>query len=291
MRKRKTDEIVFGAMMLAVYAILIIIDTYTGSLMNVFLYYIMPIPFVVFGLKYGLKMTACVGAGALILGMMFGLPETIFFSICAILIALVIIAGMSRKLDGGLMFLSIMLVTTVAQLLSFTVLAKLLGYDIAAEIKEIQSWLPVSVNMTEQLPVVLALMCFIIGGMEAFIITTFCDLVLIRLHLERLPKFSLVMLHFPKWVGYLFIVSMAIWLVWQNQITLFVFICFFLLLCVQGLSLGLVYIISCHRPRWLSVVMLFGCFIPGINAVFTLLGLYDIFSEIRQKLMYNKNKL
>lgn len=290
MKQKKTSEIVFGAMMIAIYAILIVLDTYTGAMMNIFLYYLMPLPFIVFGLRYGLKMTAYVGLAALFLGCFFGLPETIFLSFCAIIVALCVVLGMQEHWSGGRMFLAVMIVTTLSQLLSLTLLASLFGYDLALELTEIQQMLGLHENLKEWIRIILPLTCLMIGGLEAFIMLTFCDLLLLKLGIERLPRFSLVLLHFPKWVGCMAIISFVLVLLRRNDFTWMFSICMNLLMCVQGLSFSILWLSLHQKPRILNVLCLFACFIPGLNGFFTVLGLYDIFSERRQKILYNRVK-
>lgn len=286
MGNRKTTEIVYGAMMLAIYGLLMILDTYTGAMLNVLLYYLMPLPFVVYGLKFGMKMTGCVGIAALIIGLMLGLPETIFFSFSAIIISLVLLHGIIKKRDGGLLFIEVMVVTTLAQVLSLTAFASLLGYSLTEELAEIESVLGVQFAHQE---IFLPLFCLLVGGLEAFIFTSFTDLLLLKLRLERVPKFSLLKLHLPKWVGIATLVGFASMCLIPGQISYFFGCCSLMILCAQGLSYVMFYTIVQKKSRWLVVLAFFLCFVPYLGWSIAALGLFDIFSENRQKLLYNRN--
>ena len=55
MQQKKIKELVNGAMMLALFGILVLFDTYTGSMLNVILFMLMPLPLLVYGLKNGLN--------------------------------------------------------------------------------------------------------------------------------------------------------------------------------------------------------------------------------------------
>lgn len=288
MNRQKTKQVVYGAMMLAIFALLILFDTYTGSMFNVFLYYLMPLPFVVYGLKFGFQMTVWVGVAAIILCFMLGLPETILFTVSAVLISLVLIAGILKKMNGGMLFLLVMVVTTMSQLLSVTVFAAILGYDLIAEVNEMLAWLGVHIQIDQIGDMVLALTCIIIGAMEAFIITNFCDLLLTRLKMERVPKFSLLKFHLSKLVGTICLTSIALAFLLPNQITTFLGVLSYCLLAVQGIAFVLYYVVVKQKGRILVPLAWIICLVPGINLIDVGLGLIDIYSEKRQKLLYNR---
>ena len=43
MQQKKIRDLVFGAMMLALFGILVMLDTYTGSMLNVVLFMLIPV--------------------------------------------------------------------------------------------------------------------------------------------------------------------------------------------------------------------------------------------------------
>ncbi len=119
---------------------------------------------------------------------------------------------------------------------------------------------------------------------------TFTDVLLFRLKMEKMVKFSLFTIHLSKKTGYLILglISMA---VLSNQPLIRVLgILAFLLAMVQGLSLILYYHILKGHSRLMHILSLVGCIVPGVNIFYAVLGLFDIFSEIRQKLLYNRCK-
>lgn len=288
MNRQKTEQVVYGAMMLAVFALLILFDTYTGSMFNVFLYYLMPLPFVVYGLKFGLNMTVWVGVAAIILCFMIGLPETILFTVSAILISLVLIAGIAKKMNSGMLFLVVMAVTTASQLLSVTVFAAVLGYDLVAEVNEMLAWFGMHIKIDQIADMVLALTCIIIGALEAFIITNFCDFILTRLKMESVPKFSPLNFRLSKPMGSICVASMVLTIFFPNQWTTFFGVLSYCLLAVQGIAFVLYYTVVKQKKKLLVPLAWIICLVPGLNLIDVGLGLIDIYSEKRQKLLYNR---
>lgn len=278
MRKNEVQRTVFGAMILALFGLLLVLDTYTGSLLNVLFYYIMPLPFIVYTLRYGISATLVVMCGAIILSLLLAVPETIFFCVSAMAVSLVIDIGLVKNMSGSTVFFLTMVVTIISQYLSLRVFAAWLGYDVKEEL----AFIPI-----DYLP----LFVTVIGGVEAFIFTTFTDAVLTRLKLVKWPRFALWQLHLskPSGIAALAALGLGAWLdrSWAQLLSAFALMA----LILQGLSLLWFYhLVKKHRRIWLYVSLLC-CFIPGLHLFYALLGLYDIFSEIRMKLLYNKNSM
>ena len=288
MHTKETKRLVYGAMMLAHYGILLVIDTYTGAFFNIFLYYLMPLPFVVYGLKYGFQMLLVLLFAAVCLGFLIALPSTVFLSLSAMLVSVVLYWGISQKKNSSVIFFATMLVTSMAQLLSMTVFASLLGYDIAEDLALLQQYVPLSSQ--EVLDYALPLFVVIIGSMEAFIMMTFTDVLLFRLKMEKMVKFSLFTIHLSKKTGYLILGLISLAVLSNQPLIRGLGILAFLLAMVQGLSLILYYHVLKGHSRLMHILSLVGCIVPGVNIFYAVLGLFDIFSEIRQKLLYNRCK-
>lgn len=285
MKKTKTQEIVYGAMMLALYALFMLFDRYSGGMLYVFLYYFLPLPFVVYGMKYGAAMFGTLGFSAMILGFILGLAETAFFGVTAILVSYIIVSSIQKNWNGTKTMLMVMLVTVMSQILSVTVFATLFGYDMASEMAMITQYFPLS---DMQLRVLLPFSIILMGCLEAFLFTTLTDLVLIRLKMASVPKFSIMKLHFPKIVGILYIVFFILQMQIPNDYILFAYMTFYIMMLAQGISyIFLLNALLFHKPL-LNALSFIGCFIPLVNYFIAAMGIIDIFSENRKKLLYNK---
>lgn len=288
MKREKTNAIVYGAMLLAIFGVFIVLDTYTGAMFNVLFYYLMPLPFIVYGLKHGLKMMACQGVGAVLISFFFGLPETIFFTISAFFISVILVEGISKKWNSGFIFLSVLVVTAITQLLSVTVLATLFGYDIVSEVNEVKAFLGINGDLFAY---ALPLFVMLMGGLEAFIFTSLCDIVLFRLKIQRIPKFSIVQMHLPRKVGYACLILIFAQFIVQNDFFIFLGISSLIVLECQGLSFLMLYNLRKGYSPFLHILYFIMCFVPGVNLLIASIGLFDIFSEKRQVLLYNKTNV
>ena len=278
MKKTKTQEIVYGAMMLALYAMVMLLDRYSGGMLFLFMYYFLPLPFIIYGLKYGTKMYGALMVGALVLGFIFGLAETAFFGLTAVLVSYVIVSSIQKNWSGTKTMLLVMLVTVSSQILSVTLFASLFGYDMAAEI---QSLIQMISEMTstlsntfknysfyiseQQIKVIFAFSTVLMGCLEAFLFTTLSDLVLIRLRMARIPKFSILKLRFPKIVGILFIIFFYLQTKMQTDFVLFVFLTLWMMVLAQGVSYCFFLNGALWRKPILNCIVFLGCFIPFLN--------------------------
>lgn len=301
MKKTKTQEIVYGAMMLAMYATFMLLDRYTGGWLYVFLYYFLPLPFVVYGLKYGVNMFGVLGISSMILGFILGLPETAFFGITAILVSYIIVSSIQKQWNGTKTMLLVLLVTVVSQILSVTVFASLFGYDMASEVNavvgmlaevgeavpELQSRLTLS---EMQIRVLLPFSIILMGCLEAFLFTTLTDLVLIRLKIAKVPKFSIMKLHFPKIVGLLFFVFFYLQTKITNDLVLFTYLVLWMMVLAQGVSYIFLLNMTVFKKPIINSLSFIGCFIPLVNYFIACMGIIDIFSENRKNLLYNNDQ-
>ena len=125
------------------------------------------------------------------------------------------------------------------------------------------------------------------GCLEAFLFTTLSDLVLLRLKLARVPKFSVYQMKMPKIVGILFVIILLLQMKYNSDLLLFSYLALWMMVLAQGIS----YCFFLNAVIWKKPIVnslaFIGCFIPIINYFITCLGLIDIFSANREKIMYN----
>ena len=299
MKKTKTQEIVYGAMMLAIYAVVMLLDRYSGGMLYLFFYYFLPLPFIIYGLKFDTKMFGALLFGTLVLGLIFGLPETAFFGFTAVIVAYVIVSSIQKNWTGTSTMLLIMLVTVGSQILSVTLFAALFGYNLASEVQavidtvsEISTMMPANTNIlsAQQIKVIFAFSTILMGCLEAFLFTTLSDLVLIRLKMARVQKFSIIQLHFPKIVGILFVIFFYLQIQMPSDLVLFLYLTFFMMMLAQGVSYCFFLNALVWRKPIINTLAFLGCFLPMVNYFILGMGLIDIFSDNRKKFMYNINQ-
>lgn len=292
MKRTKTQEIVFGAMMLALYTMFMLIDRYTGGWLYTCLYYFLPLPFIVYGIKYGLGMFGVITIASVILGFIFGLAETAFFGVTAILVSYIIVSSIQKNWSGLSTMLLVMMVTVLSQVLSVTVFAALFGYDMMAEIELLVDMLAKKGVIIDamRVRVLMPFSLVLLGCLEAFLFTTLSDLVLLRLKMARVAKFSIIQLHFPKIVPILYFVFYFLQSKINHDLILFGYLILWLMLLAQGVSYIFLLNATIFRKPIINGLSFIACFIPLVNYFIAGLGIIDIFSENRKNLLYNNHQ-
>ena len=290
MKKTSTQKIVYGAVILAMYAVFMLIDRYMGGMLYAVLYYFLPLPFIVYGLKYGTSMFGSLAFCSVVLGFMFGLAETAFFGMTAIAVSYVISNGILKDWNGTKTMLLVMLATVSSQILSITAFAGLFGYDLVAELQSVvdmMSGMGMVIDL-HKFKIIFAFSTVLLGCLEAFLFTTLTDLVLLRLKMARVPRFSILNLRFSKVVGILFIVCFYFQSKMANDLLLFAFLTLWMMILAQGISYCFFLNAIVYKKPILNGLAFILAFVPVANYFITAMGLIDIFSENRKKLMYNE---
>lgn len=283
MQQKKIRDLVFGAMMLALFGILVMLDTYTGSMLNVVLFMLMPLPLLIYGLKSGLRASIVLWICEMILAVFLGLPETIFYALVAGLVSFVMILGSQKHWSSQRMFLATLVMMIGAELLSMTLLAGLFGYDIEREYASLIEQFPKAMQLVS---LIVPLTAFILGLMETYVLLNLSEVVCHRLQLPFVDHFHFVYLHFSKRSGVMLLVGFfSILLPWN--FARFIGIICYILLGIQGLSFLSLWSIVRAR-RFAMPVFLLSLFIPLVNLYLVVFGVLDIFSEKRYKIMYNR---
>ena len=134
-----TQKLTFGAMLIAVFGVLILLNRQTGGLFEEAFVYIFPLPMTAYAAKYGLRSGVPVFIGMVMITLFCGSFTAIFYAITAALLGLAFGACLHHHVDTTRTMILVMILAAVFNLLSTIVLASLFGYDLNREIAEMQS--------------------------------------------------------------------------------------------------------------------------------------------------------
>lgn len=134
-----TIKITTGAMILAIFAVMLLLNRQTGSFFEGFFIYLLPIPMVLYAALYGFAAGLMVFVGMCLFSFIFGGFTTIFYAVSAALLGLIFGTRIYLKKDMTKTLFIVMGCSAVLNVLSTVVLASLFGYDITAEVTEMQN--------------------------------------------------------------------------------------------------------------------------------------------------------
>ena len=203
-----------GAMIAAIMGAMLLINRETAGLFEGTLLFILPLPMVFFSAKYGMRNSWIVFFAILLLCVILGWPQTLFYVAAESLIGMVYGGGIYKKKDPGKILIVTMLLGAVTEILTMVVFAKFFGYDLADEMnmyKEMLTGMSSSMNMDmstmfnmdHYLLEIFVIAAALTGVMEAFVTHMLSMLMLRRLRFHIEPGRPVRELFLPKWTGYL----------------------------------------------------------------------------------------
>ncbi len=137
--QENTKKLTFGAMIVAIFGVLLLANRQTAGLLEEMFMYIFPIPMVAFSARYDWKNSLPVLFCMCFFSFLFGTFSTMFYAISGAVTGLVLGTRIYRKRDMTRTLVLVMLLSAVANLLSTYVLASVMGYDLAADLTEMET--------------------------------------------------------------------------------------------------------------------------------------------------------
>lgn len=210
---QKSLKITTGAMVTAIFGVMLLLNRQTGNLLEEVFLYLYPIPMVAYAAMYGMKSGTAVFAAMSLLSLLFGNFTTIFYAVSQAFIGLIFGGCLYHRVDTIKTLFAVMLLSAVMNLLNTVVLGFLFGFDLNQEAAEMQTImnsafeqagiaLPEGLLSSDYLKQMIVISMIILGVIQGFIVYEVSLLILRRLRfpVSRLrPVFSY---HPPKWTGY-----------------------------------------------------------------------------------------
>ena len=215
-----TLKITTGAMIIAIFAMLLILNRQTGLFFEEFFVYLLPLPMAIYTALYDWKYGLMVFIGMTAFSFIFGGFTTIFYAISSSLIGLVFGTMVCRKVDPTKMLILIMVFSAVSNVISSVALASLFGYDIDMNLTEMKSMLTKTLDASgygalgefytmDLLKQLFVFSMAIMGLVQGFIVYRLGLLIMKRLHISVGRAVPLLEFYPPSITG---IIAMAAFL-------------------------------------------------------------------------------
>ncbi len=138
-RKITTLQITTGAMILAIFTILLLLNRQTGGFFEEVFIYLMPIPMVAYTSKYSFRSGLMVFAGMCFFSFIFGTLTSMFYAITSAFTGLVLGTCIHKKVSMAKSMLLVMGLSAFFNVLDTVALASVFGYDITATVTEMKT--------------------------------------------------------------------------------------------------------------------------------------------------------
>lgn len=133
---KQTLKITQGAMMVAIFGMLLLINRQTAGFFQGALFFVLPIPLVAYSAMYGWKPGLTVMVAMSLVSVVFGSVMSIFYSVTQLLTGLVFGGLLYKKVDPTKTLFAVMGISAVSSVLKLIYTALLVGYDMNNDVSE-----------------------------------------------------------------------------------------------------------------------------------------------------------
>lgn len=218
--RENTLRITYGAMLVAIFGVIMMLNRQTGGLFDSVMLFILPIPIVAYAIKYGGKASLAVFVCMVLVSFLLGGLTSTFYGVSAALIGLVYGTCLNHKVDITKSMLIVVVATIAVEMIDLVLISELLGYGLDVQIQEMQQMFDLAAQqygvefpsaiMGESSLMRIALVAIgFSGALEGFVI---CGLTIVVLKKLRIPVQQISpisQLYPPKWTG---LAAAGVWL-------------------------------------------------------------------------------
>jgi uncharacterized protein YybS (DUF2232 family) len=133
--RKSVRQITDGAMMIAIIGLFVVVNRQMLFVLENYAAFLMPIPILFYTVKYGFRQALLVAFGMIVVSLLFGTPQSLFFMGAALANGLVYGHGVRKhKANEWLLGVTI-LITAVTMFLTTYAFAAFFGYNVMEEVK------------------------------------------------------------------------------------------------------------------------------------------------------------
>ncbi len=203
----KTREITEGAMVVAIMGVFLLVDKYLANTLQAYLFFLMPLPTLIYSAKYGLKKSIVTVICVILAGFIVASDSFLTIIIYAIL-GQVYGSGVYAKKSNNWLLISAFAVCLVEYVISMIIIPIMYGMDIYAEMEAITEMMQSASTLGDPdmiagvlkklFPAALILSALL----EALLVHILSHLILKRLRIEVPELTKLGYITMPTWLGW-----------------------------------------------------------------------------------------
>ena len=211
---REIRKITDGAMMAAIIGVLLLINRQTAGLIEASFIWALPLPMVFYGAKYGWRDSWVLFIAIMLLTVVIGTPQTLFYMASEMFIGIVYGCGIHARVSSRKLVIRTMVLAVLADILSMLVFASFFGYDLTSEANEYMAIvtqvfeksgtsLPENMDLGSMLKNMIVLSVILSGVLEGYVTHILSRLMLKRLRIYSEPMSPISEYYPPVWSGYI----------------------------------------------------------------------------------------
>lgn len=293
----KTNKLVQGALIAALFGVLAVLNTMTGTMFDALIGYGMAIPMAIYSYKTGFKEALMTSAASLVIAFLFGTLSYVLIVLSSLGMGTVVGLCLKNKAKKETMLVLGATFFFLSDFLYFYVFSSVLGINLLTETREMynqmMAYMPSLSHMFSfqdfynLIPLAILIMSFL----QSYLVMMLCALFFKRLRIPFDMSIHIATFRFSPKMGYILAAMLAGSMIarhYYGNVVILQYIYFVSVLgfMVDGLAFLSFYLIIRNHGRY-SNLLIFLVFIPFLQPLLVILGIFDIFVEIRQ-ILYNK---
>lgn len=293
----KTNKLVQGALIASLFGVLAVLNTMTGTMFDALIGYGMAIPMAIYSYKTGLKEALMTSVASLVIAFLFGTLSYVLIVLSSLGMGTVVGLCLKNKAKKETMLVLGATFFFLSDFLYFYIFSGVLGINLIAESKEMYNQIIAVVpslsnvftfqNFYNLIPLFILIMSFL----QSYLVMMLCALFFKRLRIPFDMSIHIATFRFSPKMGYILAIMLAGSMIarqYFGNVVIIQYIYFISILgfMVDGLAFLSFYLIIRNHGRY-SNLLIFLVFIPFLQSLLVILGIIDIFVEIRQ-ILYNK---
>ena len=293
----KTNKLVQGALIAALFGVLAVLNTMTGTMFDSLIGYGMGIPMAIYSHKTGLKEALMTSLASMVIAFLFGTLSYVLIVLSSLGMGTVVGLCLKNKAKKETMLVLGATFFFLSDFLYFYIFSGVLGINLIAESKEMYNQIIAVVpslsnvftfqNFYNLIPLFILIMSFL----QSYLVMMLCALFFKRLRIPFDMSIHIATFRFSPKMGYILAIMLAGSILarqYFGNVVIVQYLYFISILgfMVDGLAFLSFYLIIRNHGRY-SNLLIFLVFIPFLQSLLVILGIIDIFVEIRQ-ILYNK---
>ncbi len=237
MRHKSLNSLTYGAMVCAMVGVLLLANRYLANVLDTYLFWIIPLPVIVYVVKFGIKDGLVMGVAMMLMSLVVSNLVSLFYVGAALAAGLVYGYGVLKKRSSIWLIASVIIISLAVMVITTFVAAGIFGYDLTAEIEllktlllQLQDSMSAGSTTAVQLPSYMTsgnflLILIVLAGvltsvMEGILVHLLATLVLKKLKLPMPVLKPLSTVYAPVWLKvYVFTCFLAYIMAAVTQIT------------------------------------------------------------------------
>ena len=293
----KTNKLVQGALIASLFGVLAVLNTMTGTMFDALIGYGMAIPMAIYSYKTGLKEALMTSVASLVIAFLFGTLSYVLIVLSSLGMGTVVGLCLKHNAKKETMLVLGATFFFLSDFLYFYIFSGVLGINLIAESKEMYNQIIAAVPFIsnaftfQDFYNIIPLSILVMSFLQSYLVMMLCALFFKHLRIPFDMSIHIATFRFSPKMGYILAIMLAGSMMarqYFGNVVIIQYIYFISILgfMVDGLAFLSFYLIIRNHGRY-SNLLIFLVFIPFLQPLLVILGIIDIFVEIRQ-ILYNK---